>query len=66
MSNEQSAERMFLEPMICKAYLDDEGDIVIEAMGGAWEGCISHGETVQEAFTNFGEAATMYAEAKNE
>lgn len=55
-----------MEPMICKAYRDDDGDIVIEAIGGAWEGLVSHGATLQAAFRHFGEAATLYAEMKAE
>ena len=53
-----------MEPMIAKMYLDDEGDVMVEAVGGWWEGCMSHGASIQEALSNFGEAAALFHEEK--
>jgi hypothetical protein len=53
-----------MEPMICKAYVDEDGHVMVQAVGGEWEGCMSHGATLQEAFANFGEAATLFDETK--
>ena len=53
-----------MEPMIVKAYQDDDGLVIVEATGGAWEGLMSHGDTLEEAFRNFGEAAMFYAEVR--
>jgi len=51
-----------MEPMIVKATEDDDGVIFVQALGGPWEGVMSHGATLEEAFKNFGEAAALYDE----
>jgi len=44
------------------ATIDEDGDIFIEATGDIYKGLMSHGSTIEEAFTNFGEAAKLYIE----
>lgn len=51
-----------MKRLICAAHQDEDGDVIVEALGSAWAGLVSHGATLQEAFTNFGEAATLYLE----
>ena len=53
-----------MEPMVIRAYRDEDNLIIVEAMGGAWESLMSHGDTLEEAFRNFGEAAMFYAEVR--
>ncbi|MEK9207053.1 MAG: hypothetical protein AAB922_01125 [Patescibacteria group bacterium] len=54
-----------MEPMIIRASRDETNLIIVEAVGGSWEGLMSHGDTIEEAFRNFGEAAMLYAEARD-
>jgi hypothetical protein len=54
-----------MEPMIIHAWRDEVGDIIVQAKGGNWEGCTTDGETLAEAFKNFGEVAALYAATRD-
>ena len=50
-----------MEPMVIRAYRDEDNLIIVEAVGGAWEGLMSHGATLEEAFRNFGEIESIFS-----